>query len=169
MSLSPCVHMSGILKPITESTKWTEQSFFVPETKVGHTVGRQGYVRTLTNGADTTFTIPCTYIVLRTSQTAKPTQVNHMCLATPRQKAKSPNLKWFCSDLNARACVQCFHVHSLILQCILSVLNVLTLAATCTYLSDKQRLFRLFCSTPGFSPTHMSAPYITLLGRNTDD
>ena len=50
---------------------------------------KTGYLRTLTNRADTTFTVPCTHIVLHTRQTAKPTLVNHACLATPRQKAKS--------------------------------------------------------------------------------
>ena len=51
---------------------------------------KTGYIRTLANLTELTqLTVPCTHIVLRTRQTAKPTLVNHECLTTPRQKAKS--------------------------------------------------------------------------------
>jgi len=92
---------------------------------------KTGYIRTLTNGADTTFTVPCTHIVLRTRQTAKlPWLTMRVWLLLGRK----PSHNWFCGDLNACARVLCFHVCSLrvVLQCIPSVLYLLTLAATCT-------------------------------------
>jgi len=53
---------------------------------------KTGYIHWLTYGADTTFTVPCTHVVLRTRQTAKPTLVNHACLTLPGRK---PSHNWF--------------------------------------------------------------------------
>ena len=53
---------------------------------------KTGYLRTLTNGADTTFTVLCTHVVLHTRQTAKPTLVNHACLTILGRK---PSHNWF--------------------------------------------------------------------------